>query len=87
MCQNGLSGISKRKKQYKENLESTSQTQPGYVARDIRYLDGFMGSGYAMADRETSLFLTIITLYEKQQYMYGNKTHSVEHLIVSISQP
>ena len=56
-------------------------------ARDIRYLDGFMGSGYAMTDRETSLYLTIITLYGQQQYMYDNKTHSVEHRIVSISQP
>ncbi len=33
------------------------------------------------------MYLTIITLYEQQKYMYDNKVHSVEHRIVSISQP
>ena len=28
-----------------------------------------------------------IKLYEQQKYMYDNKVHSVEHRIVSISQP
>ena len=46
-----------------------------------------MGDGYAMTDKEASLYLTIITLYEQQKYMYDNKVHSVEHRIVSISQP
>ncbi len=46
-----------------------------------------MGDGYAMAGKEIGLYLTIITLYEQQKYMYDNKIHSVEHRIVSISQP
>ena len=46
-----------------------------------------MGDGYAMTDKEISTYLTIITLYEQQKYMYDNKTHSVEHRIVSLSQP
>lgn len=83
----GYLAFAKSKKHSAKKIRKALRKQPGYAARDIRYLDEFMGSGYAMADRETSLFLTIITLYEKQQYMYGNKTHSVEHLIVSISQP
>lgn len=33
------------------------------------------------------MFLTINTLYEQQKYMYDNKTHSVDHRIVSITQP
>ena len=41
----------------------------------------------AMTDKEISLYLTIMTLYEQQKYMYDNKVHSVEHRIVSISQP
>lgn len=40
-----------------------------------------------MTDKEASLYLSIITLYEYQKYMYDNKVYSVEHHIVSISQP
>lgn len=46
-----------------------------------------MSDGYAMTEKEISLYLTIITLYKQQKYMYDNKVHSVEHRIVSISQP
>ena len=46
-----------------------------------------MSDGYAMTEKEIDLYLAIITLYEQQKYMYDNKTHSVEHSIVSISQP
>lgn len=58
-----------------------------YVARDIRYLEKFMSGGYAIADKEISLYLAIITLYGQQKYMYDNKVHSVEHRIVSIPRP
>ena len=56
-------------------------------ARDIKYLEQFMSNGYALEKNEIALFLTIIILYEQQKYMYDNKTHSVDHRIVSITQP
>lgn len=40
-----------------------------------------------MTNKEIPLYLTIIILYEQQKYMYDNRIHSVEHRIVSISQP
>ena len=40
-----------------------------------------------MTGKDIGLYLTIIRLYEQQQYMYDNRIHSVEHRIVSISQP
>ena len=46
-----------------------------------------MSNGYATTDKEAGLYLTITALYEQQKYMYDNKIHSVEHRIVSISQP
>lgn len=49
------------------------------------YLERFMGDGYAMAGKETNQYLTIITLYEQQKYMYDNRGYSVEGWIVSIS--
>lgn len=64
-----------------------SAGQLGYVASDIRYLDEFMGNGYAMTGKEISRYLTILTLYGQQKYIYDNKVHSVEHRIVSITQP
>ena len=77
----------KSKKHSAEKIRKALRRQLGYVARDIGYLEKFMGDGYAMIDKEISLYLTIITLYEQQKYMYDNKVHSVEHRIVSISQP
>ena len=55
--------------------------------RDLGYLEQFMSEGYAMTGKDIGLYLTIIRLYEQQPYMYDNRVHSVEHRIVSISQP
>lgn len=55
----------KSKKRSAKKIWKALRRQPDYVARDIQYLDQFMGGGYAMADREISLYLTIITLYEQ----------------------
>lgn len=46
-----------------------------------------MSGEYAMTNKEIGLYLTIIMLYEQQQYMYDNRVHFVECHIVSISQP
>ena len=46
-----------------------------------------MESGYAPVSKEIPILLTIYKLYEQQQYMYKNKTHSVDNRIVSITQP
>ena len=79
--------FAKSKKHSAKKIRKALRKQLGYVARDIGYLDKFMSDGYAMTDKEISFYLTIITLYEQQKYMYDNKVHSVEHRIVSISQP
>ncbi len=79
--------FAKSKKHSTKKIRKALRKQLGYVARDIRYLDEFMSDGYAMVRKEIGLYLTIITLYEQQKYMYDNKIHSVEHRIVSILQP
>ena len=43
-----------------------------------------MSDGYTMTGKDISLYLTIIKLYEQQQYMYENRVHSVEHRIPDI---
>lgn len=79
--------FAKSKKHSAKKIRKALRKQLGYVARDIGYLEKFMSDGYGMIDKEISLYLTIITLYEQQKYMYDNKVHSAEHRIVSISQP
>ena len=79
--------FAKSKKHSEKQIRKALRKQLGYVARDIRYLDEFMSDGYAMISKEIKQYLTIIKLYEQQKYMYDNKVHSVEHRIVSISQP
>lgn len=46
-----------------------------------------MSAGYAPKQKDITTILTILKLYEQQQYMYDNKVHKVENRIVSISQP
>lgn len=79
--------FAKSKKHSAKKIRKALRKQLGYVARDIGYLEKSMGGGYAMADKEISLYLTIITLYGQQKYMHDNKVHSVGHRIVSILQP
>ena len=79
--------FAKCKKHTAKNIRKALRQQLGYVKRDIGYLDEFMASGYAPERKEIPVLLTIFKIYEQQQYMYDNKTHSVENRIVSISQP
>lgn len=79
--------FAKSKKNSKKKIRRLIRKQLGYVARDLRYLEAYMSNGYALTNKYISVYLTIIKLYEQQQYMYSNKVHSVEHRIVSISQP
>lgn len=79
--------FAKSKKHTRKKIRKAVRKQLGYVARDLRYLEKFMGDGYALESRETEKYLTILTLYCQQKYMYDNRVHSVENRIVSISQP
>lgn len=82
----GYLAFAKSRKHRAKKIRSTLRRQLGYVKRDLRYLEQFMNDGYAMTGKEIGLYLTINKLHE-QQHMYDNRVHSVEHCIVSISQP
>ena len=79
--------FAKGKKHTAKKVRKAIRKQLGYVCRDLNYLEQFMSEGYAPAGKETALYLTILTLYEQQKYMYDEKVHSVPNRIVSISQP
>lgn len=79
--------FAKGKKHSKKQVRKAVKKQLSYVRRDLGYLEKFMEEGYAPVKKEIPFLLTIMKLYEQQLYMYENKTHTVEHRIVSISQP
>lgn len=77
----------KARKHTNKQTRKAIKKQLSYVRRDLAYLEKFMSEGYAPVNREIPLLLTIMKLYEQQQYMYDNKVHSVPDRIVSIHQP
>ena len=79
--------LAKSKKRSTRKIRKTIRKQLGYVRRDLSYLEQYMSEGYALTSKEIKLFLTIQKIYEQQEYMYKNKTHSVENRIVSIERP
>lgn len=79
--------FAKCKKHTAKKIRKAVRGQLSYVKRDLGYLEGFMGKGYALLKKEIPLFLTIYKVYEQQQYMFDHKIHSVTDRIVSISQP
>lgn len=79
--------FAKTKRRTAKQVRAMIRQQLGYVARDIRYLEEYMAQGYALRAKSIPFFLTILELYRQQKYMFDNKTHSVEHRIVSLSQP
>lgn len=80
--------LAKCKKRTASKVRATVRKMLGYVKRDLGYLDSYMADGYAMEGQKMiNTYLVIRTLYEQQKYMWDNHTHSVEHRIVSLSQP
>ena len=79
--------FAKCKKHTAKKIRKAMRQQLSYVRRDIGYLDEFLSDGYAPESQEIPVLLTVFRLYEQQQYMYDNRTHSVENRIVSLSQP
>lgn len=75
------------KKRTEKKTRFIIRRQLGYVKRDIGYLDDYMKEGYAPRSKDIDTYLTILKLYEQQQYMFDHKTHRVKDRIVSINQP
>lgn len=79
--------LAKCKKRSSKKIRKTIRRQLSYIHRDLGYLQQYMSDGYAADSKEAAKLIIIQKLYEQQEYMYKNKTHSVENRIVSISQP
>lgn len=78
-----------KKKKTKKEIHVAIRKQLGFLKRDIKGIYKLLDSFEKMPfnPRQYKYFLVIQTLYDQQEKMYREKTHSIEHRIVSIHQP
>lgn len=68
--------------------EKRSKKQLQYIRRDLGYMDNLLeNNNVILSASDVELLDILTTVYEQQQYMFENNTHTVENRIVSISQP
>jgi len=82
--------LEKKRKKHKKALKKGIKKQLSYLKRNLRYIDKYIeedGRIDLLSKRQKAELEIIRKLYEQQQYMYKNNTHSVTDRIVSISQP
>jgi len=78
-----------KKRNTKNEIRNALRKQLGFLKRDIESISKLLDSYDKIPfDRhQYKYFLVIQTLYDQQAKMYKEKSHSVEHRIVSIHQP
>lgn len=81
--------IAQKKHKTNKDIRHALRKQLSYLHRNIKYIHQLLKhfEGVPLKKKEYTYLLVIQTLYEQQKYMYDNRTHSVEHRIVSIHQP
>lgn len=84
-----VSFIAKRRPSTKD-IRKAIKKQLQYVARDVGHIESLIAKGASLGKlsrREHKDLLVIREVYRQQKEMFQNQCHSVDHRIVSISQP
>lgn len=79
--------FTKHPKRTRKATHGMVKSQLQYLRRNLRYIHEFQDQGGQLTSKQTQRLEVIETLYEQQDYMYRNNTHSVERRIISLSQP
>ena len=79
--------VVRRKKKAKKWLRAQIRKLLSFVKRDIYVIQAFLEAGYTLSEKHHLWWETIQKIYEQQQYMYDQRTHSVADRIVSFHQP
>jgi len=81
--------VAQKKHKTNKEIRQALRKQLSYLHRNIKYIYQLLKhfDTIPLKKKEYKYLLVIQTLYEQQKFMYDNKTHSVEHRIVSIHQP
>lgn len=81
--------VAQKKHKTNKEIRNALRKQLSYLHRNIKYIHQLLDSlnGIPLKKKEYKYLLVIQTLYQQQKWMYDNKTHTIEHRIVSIHQP
>lgn len=78
-----------KKNKSRKIIRKAIGAQLGYLARNLRAIDKLLDTyqQIPLDARDYKYLLVICTVYQQQKQMYDNRTHQVDHRIVSIHQP
>jgi hypothetical protein len=79
-----------KRKHTKKDVRKALKKQLHFIARDINHVESLIAKGAhleKLSRKDYKNFLVIHEVYRQQQEMFQKNCHSVEHRIVSISQP
>ena len=79
--------LTKYKKRTAKKIRRAIKQQLQYIRRDKGYVEAFLTDGVELTPKQAARLSVLYKVYEQQQYMYENNTHTVPNRIVSISQP
>lgn len=81
--------IAQSKRKTKKSVRKAIRQQLQYLRRNIHYINQYLDKYSTIPFNRVEYrdFLVLQTVYDQQNYMYQNKTHTVADRIVSISQP
>ena len=79
--------LARCRKRTSKKIRRAIKKQLQYIRRDRAYIEAFLEDGVELTPKQRARLKVIDQVYEQQQYMYENNTHSVPDRIVSISQP
>jgi hypothetical protein len=81
--------VAQKKVKTKKEIRRSLKQQLGFVNRNIKNIHTLLSyyGRIPFDDGQYKYFLVIQTLYQQQREMYKEKSHSVDHRIVSIHQP
>jgi hypothetical protein len=81
--------VAQKKHKTNKEIRHALRKQLSYLNRNIKYIHQLLKyfGPLPLTQKEYKYLLVIQTLYGQQKFMYDNRTHSVEHRIVSIHQP
>ena len=79
--------LAKSRKRSGKKIRKAIKKQLQYVRRDLKYIDEFLAQDLEFEPKQLERIAIIRKVYEQQDYMYCNNTHTVPDRIVSLSQP
>lgn len=81
--------VAQKKHKTNKEIRHALRKQLSYLNRNIKYIHQLLNhfDSIPLNKKEYKYLLVIQILYEQQKFMYDNRTHSIEHRIVSIHQP